>query len=235
LLEYNPAGPKEGWLLTLLAHGTISSIRATTDPFPPKAGEQPPTNSLRYTVAPASRAHISGSSDVYDWTLETTQLVGFLELNRPLFTKPTTESSSSPAEKLTAKAEFFLPLRHFSSGVCTPTFSSRPDQAVFQEALSTTEHPNIVYRLHQLSIRVPRSDKHLVLQSTGELVLGGVTNIVSIPLHASPEADGIKLSGSTSIQLSNYVIHTDSIKTEPCVKIANTAELQFELTLKHER
>ena len=233
LLQYNPTGTK-GWMLTLLAHGRVSSIVTTTDPFRSgKADGRSQSHALRFAPVSPSKIHVEGTSDMYDWSLDSTQIVGFLELSQPLFDEQTRQTSRLPPEKLRAQGEFFLPVRHFTTGGSTPIFSDKPDQAVLHYALNTTEHPNIIYRLHQLTVpSTPESNAGLVLQSTGEVVIGGITNSVSIPLLATRLGDALRLSGSTPIKLSNYGIRPSSVQGRTWAILGDTVEAQFDLQLK---
>jgi len=233
LLEYNPTGTK-AWMLSLLAHGTVSSIIPTTDPLGSvKAITRRQSHVLRFAPVSPSKIHLEGTSDMYDWSLDSPQIVGFLELNQPLFDDATRQTSGLPPENLRAQGEFFLPVRHFTSGCSTPIFSNKPDQAVLHYALNTTDHPNIIYRLHQLTVpSTPQTAAGLVLQSTGEVVIRGITNSISMPIKATRQGDALRLSGSTVVKLSNYGIRPSSVQGMTWGEIGDTVEADFDLQLK---
>jgi hypothetical protein len=235
LLEYNPILIK-GWTLILLAHGTVSSIAPAADPLPmDTATSQPQSHTLRFAAISPSKVHVEGSSDVHDWSLETTNVVGFLELNRPLFGSSPQQAGRPGPSDLQAEGEFFFPVRYFTSGYSTPMFSNKADQAVLHHALRTTENPNIIYRLHHLTATNDLSSKPstLLLQSTGEVALGGVTNPISIPLHVTRQDDTLTFSGSTSVRLSDFGIEPPSAQGKGwTVKVGNTVEPSFEIHLK---
>jgi YceI-like domain len=233
LLEYNPTGTK-GWMLGIIAHGRVSSIGPAADPFPPDTATLPPQpHGIRFTPVSPSKMHLEGTSDVHDWSLDTTKVVGFLELDQRLL-DPANSQTSLPGD-LRARAEFFFPVRHLCSGYSAPMFSYQADQAVLHQALKTTENPNIVYRLHHLAATHAHQPEasDLVLQATGEVVIGGVTNPISIPVHVSRQEDALKLSGSASIKLSDFGIEPPSaIGKDWVVKVGNTVQSSFELQLK---
>jgi len=235
LLEYNPALAK-GWMLGLLAHGKVSSITPASDPLPTDTPtRQSHAHVIRFAPVSPSKMHIEGTSDVHDWSLDTSKVVGFLELNQPLFGPGSPQASGPKSGDLQAHAEFFFPVRGLSSGESAPMFSNKADQAVLHHALRTTDNPNIVYRLHHLTVtKAPGAEASgSILQSTGEVVIGGVTNSISIPIQVSRQDDGLRLSGSTSLKLSDFGIGLPSVQGRDwVVKVGDTVESSFDLQLK---
>jgi hypothetical protein len=240
LLEYNPIGPK-GWILGLLVHGKVSSIAPASDPFPTgTTAHSSQHDMLRFTSASASKLHVEGTSKMriegtsnpLDWSFDTTNVVGFLELNKTLFGPSTPKTSGAHPDDMQAHGEFFFPVRHFSGCNFTPMFS---EKAVLHRALKTTDNPNIVYRLDRITTtNALRSETpSLVLQATGEVVLGGITNSISIPIHVTHQEGLLELSGSTSVKLSDFGIKPPSVSGNGWViDIGNTVESSFELHLQ---
>jgi hypothetical protein len=233
LLGYNPTGTN-GWMLRQLIHGKVSSITPAADPFPPATvTRKSQGHTIRFAVvSPSSKIHVEGTSDVVDWSLDTFKFVGFLELHQPLFAP--SSSQGSPVD-LQAQAEFCFPVKYFGNGITASTFCDKTDQAVLHHVLRTTENPNIVYRLrHLIATNAPTSQlSTLVLQSTGEIVIGGVTNSVSIPIQISRREDGLRLSGSTSLKLSDFGIDPLLVQSKHwAVTVGDTVESSFDLQLK---
>lgn len=240
LLEYNPIGPK-GWILGLLVHGKVSSIAPATDPLPTGTVEHSiPRDTVRFTSASASTVHFEGTSEMriegtsnpLDWSFDTTNVVGFLELDKQLLGSSTPQTSGAQREATQAHGEFFFPVRHFSGCNFTSMFS---EKGVLHHALKTTANPNIIYRLHQLisTNALQPGISSLVLQSTGEVVMGGIAKPISIPIRVTHQNGLLELSGSTSVNLSDFGIEPPSVPGNGwVVQIGNTVESSFELHLR---
>jgi hypothetical protein len=240
LLEYNPIGPK-GWILGLLVHGKVSSIAPAADPLPNgAAAHSTHPGMVRFTSVPASQVHIEGTSEMriegtsnpLDWSFDTTNVVGFLGLNKGLLGAPTQQTSGAQAEDTQVHGEFFLPVRHLRGGGFTRMFS---EKAVLHQALKSTDNPNIIFRLHHLvATNAPQpGTASLILQSTGEMVLGGIAKPVAIPIHVNQQGGFLKLSGSASINLSDFGIEPPSVPGNGwVVQIGNAVDSSFELRLK---
>ena len=232
LLQYNP-NKIEGWTLQMLVHGKVSSVTPTVDPLPTKtANRQHQGHALRFAAVPPSKIHVEGTSNVHDWSLDNAKVVGFLELDQPLFGPSATKTS--PGD-LNAHAEFYFPVRGFDSGYSAPMFSHKSDQAVLHHALRTSENPNIVYRLHHLiaTSPPPSEPSALLLRSTGEVVIGGITNSISAPVRISRNDGGLRLSGSISLKLSDFGIMPPSAQgNDWVVKVSDSVESSFDLQLK---
>ncbi len=235
LIEYYPAGDA-GWMLGRIAHGKVTSIGPAADPLPPSGAVEPPhAQAIRFVPVPPSRIHIEGTSDVYDWSLDTTHVVGFVELNHPLPAPSTRQTQPLQLDTLLARAEFLLPVRHFNSPYSTPMFSDQPDQAVLHRVLHTTDHPNIIYRLHLLTLtNAPNPEAFAsLLQATGELVIGGVTNPISMPVQITRQGDVLRLSGSTSLRLSDFRIKPPSVESNDwAIEVGDIVRPSFDLQFK---
>ena len=223
-------------MLGLLAHGRVSSITPASDPLPmdtPTRKSQ--AHVIRFAPVSPSKMHVEGTSDVQDWSLDTSNVVGFLELNQPLFGPGSPQDSGLKPGDLQAQAEFFFPVKYFGNGYTASTFSDKTDRAVLHHALRTTENPNIVYRLHHLiATNAPSSQfSTLVLQSAGEVVIGGVTNSISIPIQVSRQDDGLRLSGSMPLKLSDFGIGPTSVQGKDWIaRVGDSVESTFDLQLK---
>jgi len=168
LIEYNPAIGKS-WTLQLLAHGKVSSIATVSDPFA--------KGTRRFTATIPSKLHIEGTSNVHDWSLESTNVVGFLDLNESVLDGGSSSQtlSNGVSDESRASGEFLFPVRYLSSRNSAPMFSDKADRAVLHQALKTTECPNLVYRLYRLSPlkAAPKEPSTSLMESTGDLVIAG--------------------------------------------------------------
>ncbi len=232
--EHLPTGG--GWKPQHVVHGKLTSIAPAANPLPPsKVVEPHPSQGIRFTPVPPSRIHIEGTSDVYDWSLNTTHIVGFIQLDHPLSDPSAPQTQPLEPSTLLASAEIVLPVRHFTSPYPGPLFSDQPDQAVLHRALKTTDHPNIIYRLHPLALtNAPQSEASAyLLQSTGELVIAGVTNPISMPVKITRQGEALKLSGSTSLKLSDFGIKPPSAEGKDwTIEVGDVVQTSFDLQFK---
>jgi len=112
------------------------------------------------------------------------------------------------------------------------------------DKLKTHEHPAILYRLNSLSLRAsPENiDAPYQFDSHGELVVGGVTNSVMIPLDVAPLGhQQLKITGAISVKMSDFHIDPPSpkialglIKTGNQVKLVVDALLTADGRPSHE-
>jgi len=111
-------------MLELLVHGRVSSITPASDPLPTDAPtRQSQAHVIRFAPVSPSKMHVEGTSDVHDWSLDTSKVAGFLELNEPLFGAASPQASAPKSGDIEAHGEFFFPVRGFTSGNTAPMFS----------------------------------------------------------------------------------------------------------------
>lgn len=174
----------------------------------------------RFEAQPGSQLRIAGTSNLQDWSLDGRIISGFVEfgagfgLNDAL--KP------GPIE---ARAECSVPIRTLrsSSGAFT--------EAVWSETFDRKKHPRILYRLHKLVLKEPVGGRTPVpLDAQGELVVAGVTNVVSMGVFVEEPAKGkLKITGSTTLKMTAFGIRppTPSIAAG-MVRMGDQVRISFE-------
>jgi len=224
------------WGIQWLAHGTLQSVSLAADPMPPspKPASAVVAGTRFVPVAP-SRISVGGSSDVHDWSLENTNVIGFLELDRPLPDVASGQSRGVVGDRIKARAEFSVPIRHFGTEFYGPMFSAYADQAFLHKVFKTTDYPNILYRLRELqpvAIQDPKG-RGYSCESTGELVVGNVSYPISMPVTLTPEGDTLRVSGLASLKLSDLGVTPPMAQgNDWLVKVGDTIRPSFDLVLR---
>ena len=85
---------------------------------------------------------------------------------------------------------------------------SRRDGRLRDQAIQTGQFPDATFKLTQpIDLgSVPADGATFDVTATGEFTLHGVTNVVSIPLHAVLSADVVTVTGSIAIAFADYGI-----------------------------
>ena len=172
------------------------------------AGARSPTILRRFDALPGSRFSLQGQSNIHDWMAEGNLVAGFLEVGEGF---PVANENASQAEPLTARVEVYVPVRNLKAvGIWEP-YNEQITEIIHQR-LRAEEHPKILFRLAELVPMVggtPTASTNALCnyRATGELVIAGVTNRVSMPIRAeSPEAGKLKIMGTTTLKQSDFKI-----------------------------
>jgi polyisoprenoid-binding protein YceI len=151
---------------------------------------------VAYMASPVgSKVKIDGTSTVKAWSMDGQLIGGKME-----FEPGVQFDSTLKPGKINARAEVKIPVRSVKSG------TSGMDE-VMQQAMKQEKHPDIEYRLAELTLKeaAKAPDGPFQFESKGELVLAGVTNKITMPvtiLRVSPTR--LKISGSTDIKMTAY-------------------------------
>jgi hypothetical protein len=180
--------------------------------------------------AGASKVRIEGTSSVHDWQIESTLVGGHLDAD-PGF--PIDPGQTVTTGKMDARVEAIIPVRALKSIEKNGThYSDRMDEVVW-EHLSQTNHPRILYYLSELTLKEPPKEKDApyTFDAKGDLVVGGVTNHISMPIFVTPLGGRkIKIAGTTTVKMSDFHIQapTLSVMGIGLIKTADEAKLFFE-------
>jgi polyisoprenoid-binding protein YceI len=174
----------------------------------------------KFESKPGSKVKIDGTSTVHDWTVEGGIIAGAMELDKSFTADPT---KAKPG-KLDAKVEATIPVRSIKSG------KSSMD-TIMHGALKQPQHPQIKYRLTELSLKdTPKSaDGPWVFDSKGELAVAGVTNKVAFPVTMTKTGDTIKTTGTTSVKMTSFGIQPPAPKVAlGLISTGDDVKLTFE-------
>jgi polyisoprenoid-binding protein YceI len=156
-------------------------------------------NLTRYQAEPAgSKVKIDGTSTVHEWTVESSIIGGYLELDPAMVADP---QKAAPG-KVKANVMVSIPARQLKSG-------TKAMDNVMHDALKAQQFPRIQYRLTELVLKeTPKAaNDPLRFDSKGELTVSGVTNKISMPVTMERvEPAKLKTSGSTSVKMTSFGI-----------------------------
>src|SRR5262249_30519436 len=149
-------------------------------------------DATRFVSKPGAKVRIEGTSTIHDWQMESGTIGGYLEPGADFPSKPGVEVKPG---KVSAKVEVFIPVKSLKSYEKDgKPYSDKMNEVAWDKLMVGTNYPRIVYRVTELVLKEsPKSkDGAYVFDSTGELVVAGVTNKVSMPVSITP-MEGNKL------------------------------------------
>ena len=154
-------------------------------------------NSRRYQSLAGSKVTIEGYSSIHNWRAEGSLIAGYLEVGLGF------PQESPRGTQIKARAELFIPVKNLKAA------GSDGEQitAVMHRTLRAQEHPKIIFRLSSLNATAtePSTDTRRKFDSTGELVIGGVTNKVSMPVIVEVVSGGaLKISVKAEVRQSDF-------------------------------
>lgn len=181
-------------------------------------------NWVRYTAQPGGgKVTVNGTSTVHDWSVESKLIGGYVEFD------PEFNFDSAKPGKVNARVAVLIPVRQLKSD------KTKMDTVMY-DAMKEKDHRRIDYRLTEMTLKeAPKSPEGpFVFDSTGELVVAGVTNKISMPVTMTRvDKDKLKFTGSTSVKMTGFGIQPPTL-----VGILSTGDdvkLTFEwLTAKKE-
>jgi polyisoprenoid-binding protein YceI len=159
------------------------------------------------------KVKIEGTSTIHDWTVESQIISGTMEL---------AELKGVTAGKIPAKVQVLIPVRSLKSG-------NKLMDDIMYKAMKMQTVKNIQYRLTELVLKeAPRSPGGpFQCDSTGELMVSGVTNIIGMPVTIDVVDNRLKITGSVPLKMTQFGIEPPaptlalgSIKTGDEVKIS---------------
>jgi hypothetical protein len=163
-------------------------------------------DSTLYVSRSGSKMRIEGTSSVHDWQCESPFIGGSLEVG-PGF--PTESGAAVKPGKIDAKGEVFITVRSLKSlEKDGKPYSDAMDDRMY-EAMDATKNPKITYRITSLALKdaAASKDKPYIFDSTGDLIINGVTNSISMPVNVMPMADKkIKISGTTTVKMTSFKV-----------------------------
>ena len=160
----------------------------------------------RFDSRSGSKVRIEGTSSVHDWQIEGKIIGGFLETGANFPSEP---GQTVQPGKVEAHAEAFIPVRSLASiEKDGKPYSTHMDDIVY-EKLHEATNKKILFHLTELVLKEPAKSKDTpyVFDSKGELVVGGVTNAISMPVNITPLGDKkLKITGSTMVKMTAFKI-----------------------------
>jgi hypothetical protein len=168
----------------------------------------------RFDARPGSKVRIEGTSSIHDWQIESKIIGGYLEVG-PNF--PTEPGQAVQPGKVEAKSDAFITVRSLQSLEKDGSPYSKSMDDVVYEKLKEPTNKRILYHLKELVLKeAPKSkEAPYVFDSKGELIVGGVTNQISMPVNVTPLGDKkLKITGTVKVKMTDFQI------TPPAPKVA---------------
>jgi hypothetical protein len=153
-----------------------------------------------------SKMRIEGTSVIHDWQAESKIIGGSLEVG-PNF--PIVPGQEVKPGKIEVRGMAKIGVRSLLSVEKNGShYNDTMDESMWKK-LKMNEYTNIYFYPSELTLKeAPASkDAPYVFDSKGDVVVGGVTNAVSMPVKVLPMAGNrIKISGTLDTKMSNFKI-----------------------------
>jgi hypothetical protein len=167
---------------------------------------QPAERLKRFDAIPGSNVTVEGHENIQAWKAEGTLITGFIEV-APGF--PGASPETSKKGDIKARAEVFIPVRNLRAiGENWEPYNEQRTSTIHRR-LRAEAHPKILFRLTGLvpTTASRATDAPYEFASTGELVIAGVTNPVSLPIKVMlVRGTTLKISGAVRVKQSDFKI-----------------------------
>jgi len=138
-----------------------------------------------------STMKILGTSTLHDWEMKAVDLKGSMDL--------TVGESSVEIKSL----KLTVPVEALKSG------KSAMDANAYK-ALKYKDHPNIKYQLMSVKEQKKLSANKYSMVSRGKLTVAGETRILTVPIEVNTAGNEVKVSGTTSFNMSSFDVEAPS-------------------------
>jgi polyisoprenoid-binding protein YceI len=159
-------------------------------------------NWVRYTAQPGGgKVTVEGTSTVHDWSVESKLIGGYVEFD------PSFNFDNAKPGKVNARVAVLIPVRQLKSD------KTKMDTVMY-DAMKEKDHRRIDYRLTEMTLKeTPKSPTGpFLFDSTGELVVAGVTNKITMPVTMTRvDNDKLKFNGSTSVKMTGFGIQPPTL------------------------
>ena len=139
----------------------------------------PAQEAAKYSASPTgSSVKIEGTSTIHDWTMESKIVGGSLELDPKVqFDAAQAALTGLEGNKVPMKVKVSIPVRSLKS------YTTAMDN-VYQDAMEEKKFPRIEFFLSELTVKEGehKPGTPFEFNSTGELVVHGVTNKITMPV-----------------------------------------------------
>jgi len=206
--------------LTFLLAGCVASVAAEA------AGN-------RFVAKPGTaKVRIEGTSTIHDWQMEGPLIGGYLEAGPDFPAKPGTEAKPG---KVNVKVEAFIPVKSLKSYEKDGKPYSDKMNEVAWDKLLADKNPRITYRVTELVLKEAPKTKEgaYVFDSSGELVVAGVTNKISMPVNITPMEGGkLHIIGNTKVKMTDFKVDPPSPTLGVLIKTGDEVKLFFDWTVE---
>lgn len=157
----------------------------------------------RFMAAPGSMIRIEGTSTLKAWTMEGDTVNGQLTLD-PAVTKPLTPATWRSVGDRAAAVAVTIPVASIRSG------DDRLDR-LMSEALKAKTNPVIRYDMTSSAL-LEATGPTLMMKTTGNLTIAGVTRPISMDVAGTRTSDGrYVLAGRVPVRMSEFGIKPPTV------------------------
>ncbi len=185
------------------------AIEVAAAPSPPGGGS---TTRLYALPGAGVKVRIEGTSSVHDWQMESHIIGGYVEAGANFPTQPGQELKAGKAD---ARVEARIPVRTLKSiEKDGRPYSDTMDQVVYEHLKEESNH-FIWFFLKELVLKeTPKTkDAPYVFDSKGDLVVAGVTNLISMPVYITPLGNNkVKITGTVAVKMTDFKVEPPSPK-----------------------
>lgn len=176
----------------------------------PAAGE---AQGSRRDLLPGSRVWVEGTSNKSDWSVQATELSGFVVLQlRQDELEVSSGSFTVPAKKIVSEQGVIM-------------------DRLMHGALKANEHPTIVYQLDSATVAAAAGGA-FTLGTTGQVTIAGVSRPVREPVQAERLANGtLRFTGSHTVLMNEHGM-TPPTAMFGTLRTGNRVVVHFELLVK---
>lgn len=174
-----------------------------------------------------SKVRIEGTSTIHDWQVESSLVGGTLEVG-PNF--PKNQGEVQPG-KLDVRAEVFVPVSSLKSIKKDGTPYSTAMDDIMHEKLLKTQHPRILYRLQELTLKGSGSSAGAYqAEAVGDLIVAGVTNRITMPVQVQVHPDNhVVVSGEVALKMTDFKIDPPAPKVAlGLIKTGDEVKVSFQ-------
>jgi hypothetical protein len=206
-----------GLILLLLVSGCARSQRYTSSAA---------IATVRYTAKQGTLI-LDGQTSIHDWRVEGREIDGFVEVPSGF---PAPASNASGTREQEVFAEVSIPVRSLKSVRKEAAPANGAFDEFMREKLGGERQPAIRFRLQKLArMHVGNQSQSHVFNSTGELVIGGITNSVQFPVTVSkPTGAELRFTGVASIVPDDFGLRPP-IMDPPTTRL--TVAISFDWTV----
>lgn len=149
--------------------------------------------------AEPSSLTISGTSTLHDWTCDVPTIEGRLQAQPA--------DSAAPAIASLTSTQVTIPVEAIE---CHKDRMNRN----LRKAMDANAYPTILFTLETADVApLPdSSDAWMRVDATGELIIAGTRNTITLPVKAQQQADGaLRFVGSTTFKMSTWGVEPPSV------------------------
>jgi polyisoprenoid-binding protein YceI len=175
----------------------------------------PAAETIHFESRPGSKVKVEGSSTIHDWAVESLAIKGFMDVPADFAKDPAGAAKNT-------KAEVTIPVRSLKSDKAAMN-------NIMWEAMKMKDHPNIEYKLLELTPKSggAQSGNLAQFEAKGQLTVSGVTrtNLMPVTIERIDDTKA-KVTGTTGVKMTDFGIKPPAptvglgfIKTDDDVKI----------------